>query len=56
VKRVSDERTDTITFIEQSSINSKCRIGKADLSAWLDRELINARDTIGSIGRGERTS
>ena len=54
VKTVSDERTDTINFIEQSSINSKCRIGKADLLAWLDRELINARDTISSIERGER--
>ena len=54
VTRVNDERTDTMTFIEPSTINSKCGIGKADLLAWLDRELINARDTIGSIERGER--
>ncbi|MDR6635926.1 hypothetical protein J2X72_004740 [Phyllobacterium sp. 1468] len=54
MKSLSDERTETITLIEQSPGNSKCRIGKEDLLAWLDSELINAKDTIGSIERGER--
>lgn len=54
MKRVGDKRTDTTTFIEPTTSNSNCMIDKADLLAWLDRELINTRDTIGSIERGER--